>query len=331
MNKDLRILKIETGFLSPEVKSSDVIDYSVYKNISPFYRKLEEYLRLDIYLAKQAKLLEIDFDILWARSEKVGIPLSFLRLHKPLVVFGHYLESPLRAKFIKYSGISTRWAAVGYTSIQSKHFYTNYFDIPSSKLFQFESAKYLDQQVPERFEVNGPIMSVGVAKRDYKTLILALTSLPGYQANLFISSKFGDKLSMDIRIEIPKSIHIMGYVSQTELIDYYRKAKFIIVPLKPTTHNSAGINAVLEAGAFGKAVIATGVGGMPYYIKNEETGILVPPNDVYAMRNAISTLWNQPKLAHRMGIAGRNYMEQEFNPKKLNENIIRLMQSLCDN
>ena len=52
---------------------------------------------------------------------------------------------------------------------------------------------------------------------------------------------------------------------------------------------------VVEAMAVGIPIISTNVGGIPYLIQHENTGILVSPNDVTGFVNAISTLIQQPE------------------------------------
>ena len=113
----------------------------------------------------------------------------------------------------------------------------------------------------------------------------------------------------------------MGYLPEEELLKHYQKARFVVVPLERTNHNGAGINVVLEAAAFGKAVIATHTGGMPTFVKHGETGMLVPPSDVQALRQAIQQLWEQPVLAHQMGLAGRRYIEANYDPEVVDANI----------
>jgi glycosyltransferase involved in cell wall biosynthesis len=168
-------------------------------------------------------------------------------------------------------------------------------------------------------------MSLGVAKRDYNTLIKSLSDLPEYNTELFMSSKFGDKLKSSIEVKIPRWVSFPGYVSEDELIRRYQNCRFVVVPLKSTTHTSAGINIVFEAAAFGKAVIATNTGGMASYIKNDETGILVPPNNSEAMRDAIQRLWENPEIAYEMGIANRHHIEKHYNPEVVNARISELV------
>jgi glycosyltransferase involved in cell wall biosynthesis len=320
-----KVLKVETGFSSlKQIRDgwwADILDYEIYRTIPHWWRRIEEKLRLDIMLGWYAKKISDQYDIIWADSEKVGIVLSFVGLRKPLIVVAHHLESPKKALLARITGIAKKWAGIGYISNEGKQFFMNDLGVPASRLFQCESAKYLKKITVNEDGRCGPIMSAGVAKRDYNTLISALADLEGYETELFVSSKFGDELAKHISSPIPSWVRIVGFLPESELIRRYQEARFIVIPLEKTTHNGAGINVVLEAGAFCKAVIATNTGGMPTFVREGETGILVPPYDVESMRKAIRKLWNEPDLAHQMGLAGRRYVESEFNPKVVDERI----------
>jgi glycosyltransferase involved in cell wall biosynthesis len=334
LNKRPHILKVETSFTLPidagDESADDQLDYHVYADVPGWWRKIEQWLRLDLYLALRAKRIARQYDLIWAGSEKVGIPLSFARLYKPLVVIAHFLESPLKAHFLRATGIAKRWAGVGFISNESRDFLIKDLCIAPDRLFQFESAKYLDKVQPAAAPTVGPLLSVGVAKRDYATLIEAVADLPGYEIEIFASSKFGDKLRVQNGREIPHWIHFADFVPDTELIRQYEAARFVIVPLKKTTHSGAGLNAVLEAGAFGKAVIATRTGGMATFVQDGETGILVPPGDSAALRSAIQKLWSQPELAHQLGLAGRRYLEAHFNPQSVRANVSAVLKQIVD-
>ena len=143
-----------------------------------------------------------------------------------------------------------------------------------------------------------------------------------------MSSKFGDTLQKQAHIALPNTVKIVGWVSDEELLRRYHHARFVAVPLENTTHSGAGINAVLEASALGKAVIATNTGGMHTFVKDGETGILVPPGDVGAWADAMRTLWTQPELADRMGQAGRRYVEARFSPAHVGPKIDALLDRL---
>ena len=90
-----------------------------------------------------------------------------------------------------------------------------------------------------------------------------------------------------------------------------RRALFSVVPtILPETF---GIVA-LEAGAAGKPVIASDVGGLPDVVVDVETGYLVPPGQAPTLRTAIERLLADPALRGRMGAAARERVRQVFSP-----------------
>ncbi len=66
---------------------------------------------------------------------------------------------------------------------------------------------------------------------------------------------------------------------------------------------------VLEAAAFGLPVVATAVGGVPYLLRDGQTGLLVPDGDVTAMSAAVRRLLDEPGLAGRLSANGRRLAE----------------------
>jgi glycosyltransferase involved in cell wall biosynthesis len=281
-----------------------------------------------LYLAIQTKKVADHYDLILANSEKAAIPLSFLGIKQPLVVILHNPESPLRAFFLKVTGIARKWSGIGFVSFENKTFFEKKLGVDPKNLFQYFSARIDKFKPAEDFINNGPILSIGVAKRDYDTLIKALSDLVGYETEIFISSKYGDLYKGDHRRKVPDWIHFPPRLTDEELVLRYQRANFVVVPLKPTYHSGAGVTSVFESSASGKAVIATNTGGMKSYIEDGNTGILVPPNNVAALRAAIKTLWENPQLSRKMGLAGRKLMEEKFNNKEVNKRKIEFLRDL---
>jgi len=317
MKKHPKILKVETGWVEQSYKyfpTDEFVDYRVYDKVPKFWRRFEQFLRMDIYLAFKVKKIARQYDIIWANSEKVGVPLSFLRIKKPLVVILQFPESPLRFQLLKLTGIARKWAGIGIVVKDARFFLQSKLGIDPEKIFQYFAAR-TDIFTPLASggqKVDGPILSMGVAKRDYNTLIEALADLPGYQTEIFISSKYGDLYKGSGIKKIPDWICFPERISDSELVERYQHARFVVIPLKPTPHSGAGVTSAFEAWASGRPVIATNTGGMPSCVINGKTGILVPPGDVKAMRYAIKKLWENPDLAQEMGLAGRKFLEENY-------------------
>jgi glycosyltransferase involved in cell wall biosynthesis len=77
----------------------------------------------------------------------------------------------------------------------------------------------------------------------------------------------------------------------------------------------------------GKAVVVTKSPGITDYVIDGETGILVPPGDVQAWREAIQWLLNHPKEAKRMGENARQRVDEELNLDNYVNQIAALLQT----
>ena len=70
--------------------------------------------------------------------------------------------------------------------------------------------------------------------------------------------------------------------------------------------------ALMQALAVGRPVVATAVGSVGELVRHGETGLLVPPGDSAAMAEAVVTLIEQPALARRLAQNGRRLVESEY-------------------
>jgi glycosyltransferase involved in cell wall biosynthesis len=74
-------------------------------------------------------------------------------------------------------------------------------------------------------------------------------------------------------------------------------------------------NALLEAMAAGRPVVATAVGGTSEVVDPDRTGVLVPPGDVDAMASAILALLGDAARARRIGGAAQRWVGDEFDAR----------------
>lgn len=83
-----------------------------------------------------------------------------------------------------------------------------------------------------------------------------------------------------------------------------------VVALPYISASQSGV--IPTAFAFGKAVIAANVGGIPDMVKDGQTGLLVPPNDTDALREGLRRLMTDPDLRARLGAAGKRFAEENL-------------------
>ena len=109
-----------------------------------------------------------------------------------------------------------------------------------------------------------------------------------------------------------KCVTFLHDVTDTQLVEEYRKALCIVLPSVYTTLDGRMTQVpellgqtLLEGMACGRPAICTDVASMPEVVVNGGTGFVVPPNDPSALARAIEALRAGPELAARMGAAGR--------------------------
>jgi glycosyltransferase involved in cell wall biosynthesis len=110
-----------------------------------------------------------------------------------------------------------------------------------------------------------------------------------------------------------RRVRFAAAVDDAELASEYRRAVALVLPSVEQTCYGRSIAVsellglvALEAMASGTPVIASRVGGLPEVVEDGETGFLVPPGDVAALRQRIETLLVDRALAARMGARARN-------------------------
>jgi L-malate glycosyltransferase len=91
-----------------------------------------------------------------------------------------------------------------------------------------------------------------------------------------------------------------------------------------SSHDEGMSNAILEAMAMEKPVVATAVGGTGEVVRHGHSGLLVPPKDPEALAAAISDVLSQAPRAHAMGRLGRRIVEADFSARAM----VRQMEQL---
>jgi glycosyltransferase involved in cell wall biosynthesis len=100
----------------------------------------------------------------------------------------------------------------------------------------------------------------------------------------------------------------LGFVPHHALGPLYERAAVVAVP----SHREGFGVACAEAMAHGRPVVASAVGGLLDLVVDGETGVLVPPRDVVALRAALERLLGDADLRRRFGDAGRERVRALF-------------------
>jgi glycosyltransferase involved in cell wall biosynthesis len=94
------------------------------------------------------------------------------------------------------------------------------------------------------------------------------------------------------------------------------------------SHAEGISNAILEALAARRAVVATAAGGTPEVVRDGVTGLLVAPGAPAQLAARIVTLLRDPGLARRLGEAGRAAGAQDFGVEQMRQSYDALYRGL---
>lgn len=90
--------------------------------------------------------------------------------------------------------------------------------------------------------------------------------------------------------------------------EVFRRSSVVVLPYLEATQSGVVVNAY----AYHKPVVATAVGGLVAQVDHGRTGLLVPPNDVDALAEAVIELLSDPGRRRAMGEAGHDRLTGEW-------------------
>jgi glycosyltransferase involved in cell wall biosynthesis len=121
------------------------------------------------------------------------------------------------------------------------------------------------------------------------------------------------------RLAHARDVEFLGALPDSDLPLAYRSAQVMVLPSVERTCYGRPVRvsellglAVLEAMASGTPVVASRVGGVPEIVRDGETGYLVPPGDVAALRERLEQLLGDTALAERLGANARQDVLDRF-------------------
>lgn len=124
------------------------------------------------------------------------------------------------------------------------------------------------------------------------------------------------------------SVIFAGAVGDEELQRLYARSALFALPsrtaLDPPQGEGFGL-VYVEAAAAGLAVIAERAGAVPEVVAHGRTGILVEPDDVRGLSEAIVALLRDPRRADRLGAEGRRRVSSSFGYEHFRDGVRRLL------
>ncbi len=213
--------------------------------------------------------------------------------------------SARRANAIVAVSESTRQDTIRLMGISPQKIYTTQLGV--DKIFrpisdpnqlQIVRQKY---QLPEEF-----ILFVGLVepRKNVSLLVRAFKNLvdKGVRIPLVIAGKFGwgyDEVLRTVEsLGLKDRVHFPGYIAQQDLPLVYNQASLFVYP---TLYEGFGLPA-LEAMACGVPIVTTAISSLPEIVG--EAGVLVPPDNLEALSQAMSIVLTDLSLREHLAEVG---------------------------
>lgn len=263
------------------------------------------------YWGQAVRVRRAQPEVVVSLAEKVGMAVELMngrRLRH--VVIAHHLTSPRRQAFQRW----TKWLhRVDHVIVLARPQARYLLDVVG---LRDEQVHFIHDKVdhcffePQGGDDEGYILSVGRSRRDYTTLVEAVTPLR--VPTIIVPSSPWLALG-ELGLRLPGHVQVARDLSYPALRQLYDRASLAVVPLQPETDFAAGVNAVLEAMAMATPLVVSQVPGLDDYLEDGVTARLVPPAQPEALRSTICELLADRQQARHLAAAGRAVVDQGRN------------------
>ena len=171
---------------------------------------------------------------------------------------------------------------------------------------------------------------VGVM-RYYKGLHILLDALKGVDYPVVILG--AGPLEKQLHAQATKlglrNLHFLGRLGDEDKVALLELSYAIVFP-SHLRSEAFGIS-LLEGAMFGKPMISSEIGtGTSYINIHDETGLVVPPSNPEAFREAMRTLWENPAQARAMGVKAEARYRQLFTSEEMGQKWVQLYEELLE-
>ncbi len=117
---------------------------------------------------------------------------------------------------------------------------------------------------------------------------------------------------LESHLGLDGAVEITGYVQDTA--PHWQAASVFVLP---SHQEGSGSMSLLEALERGKAIVASGIDGIPEDVEDGRSGLLVPAKNPEALAGALRRVLENEHLRHELERGARQRFEQQFAPARL--------------
>jgi glycosyltransferase involved in cell wall biosynthesis len=307
-------LELARGF------DADLLDYGAARNIAGRTGVVLERLGgPNLVLAYACWKLRKNYQAIVTDGEQVGLPLAALLRFTPgprprHLMIVHVISEKKKIFFLDWLGVQSAIDRFITYSRWQQRFIQNRWKLGRERVlwtpFMVDHEFFVAKRVTPNSGARPQICAVGLERRDYETLLQAVQDLDVHVV-IAAASPWAKRREGFATRTIPGNVTVRKF-TQYELRQLYADSCFMVMPLENVKFQ-AGVTAMLECLAMGKAVICSRVPGQTDVVVEGENGRYVPPQEPSALNTEIRRLLSNPEEAITMGANGRKLIECQMN------------------
>jgi glycosyltransferase involved in cell wall biosynthesis len=252
-------------------------------------------------------------------GEQVGLPVAALLRLTPgtrprHLMIVHVISEPKKTIFLDWLGVQSAIDRFITYSRWQQRFIEDRWKLGRDRVlwtpFMVDQEFFAPKRVTPKPGARPQVCAVGLERRDYETLLQAVEDLDVHVV-IAAASPWSKRREGVATRTIPSNVTVQKF-TQYELRQLYADSCFMVMPLENVKFQ-AGVTAILECLAMGKAVICSRVPGQTDVVVEGENGRYVPPGDPLTLNAEIRRLLSNPEEAGRMGTNGRKLVECQMN------------------
>jgi rhamnosyl/mannosyltransferase len=258
---------------------------------------------------------------------------TLVTYHSDIIRQKHLLKlyRPLQSRFLGDMGhivaTSPNYLATSHTLIKYKHKVSvipigldkTTYPVPSAE----KLAYWLDRVSPKFF------LFVGVL-RYYKGLHILIEAAQGTHYPIIIlgAGPIEEELKAQVAHLGLSNIYFLGHLPNEDKVALLTLCYCVLFP-SHLRSEAFGIS-LLEGAMYGKPMISSEIGtGTTFINIADETGLVVPPSDPKALRQAMQCIWDHPELAAEMGRRAEERYWQHFTADQMVVEYVKLYHELA--
>ena len=173
------------------------------------------------------------------------------------------------------------------------------------------------------------IRAVPHIKKEFPDVKIIITGGHKLDSAAAIGYRYLDMLTKDI--EVQDSVIFTGWVHREELIAILKEADIGIDPRIPSPNKILGFSPLkdFEYMACALPIVVSDTPETREIFKSGETAILIPPNDMIGLSEAIIELLSDKNKARQMGLNAKKLFKKRFTWKKRAKDLIKIYEDIC--